>query len=97
MMLDLILIIITSLLSINVVGIANQNGYLNGGFSRAFAGIGGQITSSTYLIQYTNFETFIIGCSKGYVGLAGYAFLASLVLLIVIWVNNLIEYRQAIM
>ena len=97
MMLDLILIIITSLLSINLVGIANNNGYLNGGFSRGFAGLGGQVTSATYLTQYTNFETFIIACSKGYVGISGYLFIGSLALLIVIWVNNLIEYRQAIM
>jgi hypothetical protein len=97
MMLDILIGVITALLSINAVGIASENGYLNSTLSRGFAGVGGQITSSTFLIQYTNLETFLIACSRGYVGLSGYIFIGSLVLLSLVWINNIIEYRQAIM
>jgi hypothetical protein len=96
-MFDLIIGAITALLAINVVGIASSNGYLGGVFSRSFAGIATQITSSTFLVQYTNTETFILACVEGYLGTPGYLFIGSLFLLIIVWVNNLIEYRTAIM
>ena len=96
-MFDLIIGALTALLAINVVGIASDNGYLGGMFSRGFAGVGTQLTSSTFLVQYTNLETFIIACIEGYVGTPGYLFIGSLFFLIIVWVNNLIEYRQAIM
>jgi len=96
-MYDVLIGVLTALLTINLVGIASDNGYLNSTFTRGFAGVGGQITSTSFLVQYTNLETFLIACTEGYLGLSGYIFIASLVLLAVVWINNLIEYRQAIM
>ncbi len=96
-MIEMLLLILTGILSVNIVGIASSNGYLEGAFSRSFAGIGTQLTSATYLTQYTTFETFIYACAQGYVGLAGYIFIASLIFLGIVWITNLIEYRQVIM
>lgn len=79
-----------------MIGSAGDAGYLNGSFQRGFAGVSTQIVSANFLLSYTNFETFIYACADGMLGFSGYLFLASLGLLIIIWINNLVEYRQAI-
>jgi len=96
MMLEGILYISTLLISFFVVGQASSNGFLNGSFTRAFGGLSTQVVSATWLVQYTNFETFIAGCINGQVGITGYFFVLSLAFLLVVWINNLFEYRQAI-
>lgn len=96
-MIELILYILTFLISITVVGGASSAGFLNNGFTRAFGGLSTQVVSINFLYGYTNFETFIRGCLDGQVGLIGYVFILSLAFLIIVWVNNLINYRQAIM
>jgi|DEB0MinimDraft_6_1074348.scaffolds.fasta_scaffold26810_2 hypothetical protein len=96
MMIEGILYISTLLISFFVVGQASDNGFLNGSFTRAFGGLSTQVVSATWLVQYTNFETFITGCIQGQVGVTGYFFILSLALLLVVWINNIFEYRQAI-
>lgn len=96
-MFEIILYIITFLISITVVGGASSAGYLNNGLTRAFGGLSTQVVSINFLYGYTNFETFIRGCLNGQVGIIGYLFILSLGFLMVVWVNNLINYRQAIM
>jgi hypothetical protein len=96
-LIELILYILTFLISITVVGGASSAGFLNNGFTRAFGGLSTQVVSINFLYGYTNFETFIRGCLDGQVGLIGYVFILSLGFLIIVWVNNLINYRQAIM
>ena len=96
-MIDWIIYIITLLISLTVVGKAGDAGYLNGALSRGFAGVSTQIVSANFLFSYTNFESFIRACFDGMLGISGYAFLLSLGTLSIIWVNNLLEYRQAIM
>lgn len=95
-MLEIILYITTLLISVTVVGGAADNGYLNSGLTRAFGGISTQVVSLNFLNQYTNFETFIRGCINGQVGISGYAFLLALGILLIVWANNLINYKQAI-
>lgn len=95
-MLEIILYITTLLISVTVVGGAADNGYLNSGLTRAFGGISTQIVSLNFLNQYTNFETFVRGCINGQVGISGYAFVLALGILLIVWANNLINYKQAI-
>ena len=95
-MFEAIFYITTALISIFVVGSASDGGFLNSALTRAFGGISTQIVSMNFLHQYTNFETFIRGCIDGQVGIAGYFFVLSFGILLVIWINNLFEYRQAI-
>ena len=95
-MIEAIIYISTLLISLTVVGSAGNAGYLNGAFQRGFAGVSTQIVSSNFLLSYTNFETFIRACLDGKIGISGYAFLLALGVLLVVWINNLIEYRQAI-
>ena len=95
-MIEVLLYISTLLISITVVGGAANNGYLNSGLTRAFGGIGTQIVSLNFLNQYTNFETFIRACINGQVGISGYAFILSFGILLIVWANNIINYRQAI-
>jgi hypothetical protein len=91
-----IIYIATLLISLTVVGKAGEMGYLNGAFQRAFAGVGTQVVSANFLLSYTNFETFLRACLNGSIGIHGYAFLLALGVLLIVWINNLIEYRQAI-
>jgi hypothetical protein len=95
-LIDLLIYTATLLISLTVVGGAANNGYLNSAFTRGFGGLSTQIVSVNFLHQYTNFETFLRGCYQGQVGLAGYFFLASFGILLGVWINNLINYRQAI-
>lgn len=95
-MYDWILYISTLLISLSVVGGAAKAGYLNSALSRGFAGVSTQIVSSNFLYGYTNTESFIRACLDGKVGITGYAFILALSILLIVWVNNLIEYRQAI-
>ena len=96
-MIEWIIYISTLLISLTVVGKAGEAGYLNGALSRGFAGVSTQVVSANFLISYTNFETFIRACLDGMIGISGYAFLLSLGFLLIVWINNLVEYRQAIM
>lgn len=96
-MIELLIIIATVLISITVVGRAGEAGYLNGALQRGFAGVSTQVVSANFLISYTNFETFIYACLDGMLGISGYAFLLAFGVLLIVWINNLIEYRQAIM
>ena len=96
-MIEWIIYISTLLISLTVVGKAGEAGYLNGALSRGFAGVSTQVVSANFLISYTNFETFIRACFDGMIGISGYAFLLSLGFLLIVWINNLVEYRQAIM
>lgn len=95
-MIEWIIYIATLLISLTVVGKAGEAGYLNGALQRGFAGVSTQIVSSNFLFSYTNFETFIRACFDGVLGISGYAFLLALGFLLIVWVNNLVEYRQAI-
>jgi len=96
-MIEWIIYIATLLISLTVVGKAGEAGYLNGALQRGFAGVSTQIVSSNFLLSYTNFETFVRACFDGVLGISGYAFLLALGFLLIVWVNNLVEYRQAIM
>jgi hypothetical protein len=96
-MFEIIFYIATLLISLSVVGSASSAGYLNGALSRGFAGVSTQVVSSNFLFGYTNFESFIRACLDGQIGVSGYAFILALGFLLIVWVNNLIEYRQAIM
>lgn len=95
-MIDYVIYFFTAFISIGLVGQAGASGMLNGAFQRGFAGAGAQIVSAKFLLSYTNFETFIRACFEGSIGLSGYVFLGSLGFLAAVWVNNLVEYRQAI-
>lgn len=95
-MFEIIIYILTLLISISVVGGASSNGFLNSALTRGFAGVSTQLVSVNFLIGYTNFESFIRACANGSVGFPGYAFILSLGVLALVWINNLVEYRQAI-
>lgn len=95
-MIEYIIYITTLLLSLTLIGRAGEAGYLNGAFQRGFAGVSAQVVSANFLLSYTNFETFIRACFDGLLGFSGYVFLAALGFLLIVWINNLVEYRQAI-
>ena len=95
-MIEYLIYALTAFIAVGVVGKAGEVGYLNGAFQRGFAGAGTQIVSANFLISYTNFESFLRACYEGAIGISGYVFLLSLGFLSIIWINNIVEYRQAI-
>jgi hypothetical protein len=95
MMFELLFYSVIAIASISVVGSAST--FLNGSLQRGFAGVSTYFVSSNFLLNYTNTESFIRACVDGKVGIAGYAFVLALATLIIVWVNNVVQYRQAIM
>lgn len=95
-MFETIIYIATLLLSLTVVQNAGAAGALNGAFQRGFAAVSTQLVSTKFLLSYTNLETFLRACLDGQIGVIGYLFIGSLATLLIVWVNNLIEYEQAI-
>ena len=93
---EIIIYLATLLISLSVVSSAGNAGYLNGAFTRGFAGVSTQVVSSNFLLSYTNAESFIRACFHGEVGIMGYLFILSMGVLIITWVSNLIEYKTAI-
>lgn len=84
-------------MSLTLVATASKSGLLNSALSKGFAGVSSQVVSSGYLKGYTNFESFLTVCINGDMGLVGFFFLFSLGFLLIVWTNNLIEYKNAIM
>jgi len=83
--------------SVSIVGMAQSSGAFSGSLSRTIAGGTTSIVSSTFLVGYTNLESFISACASGNIGLSGYVFIGGLSALIITWVTNLIEYRKVIL
>ena len=94
---EVLIYLVTLLGSLSIVSSAGSAGYLNSTFQRGFAGVSTQIVSSNFLLNYTNAESFIRACLGGEVGFTGYIFIFSMAVLIITWVSNLIDYKQAIM
>jgi hypothetical protein len=93
---EVIIYLVTLLGSLSIVSSAGNAGFLNSAFQRGFAGVSTQIVSSNFLLNYTNTESFIRACYEGEVGFTGFVFIFSLAVLIITWVSNLIDYKQAI-
>ena len=96
MFIEVIVLMLTSLISISLVGKAWEGGYLGGNLGRAFAGGSLGIVSNKFLVGYTQFESVIGASFRGVLGFSGYFFLAGLSLLILVWITNFIEYRVLI-
>ncbi len=96
MSLVMLLIVGTILGSTSLVSALAKGGFLNSALTRAVAGGSIYFTSSTFLVYYTNFESFLSASANGSLGLAGFVFIGGLVALLLTWVSNLIEYEVAV-
>ena len=91
-----LIIIATILGSTSLVSALAKGGFLNSALTRGVAGGSIYFTSSTFLVFYTNFESFLSASANGSLGLSGFVFIGGLVALILTWVSNLIEYEVAV-
>jgi len=98
-MMDLTIIIYLGaiLTSVSLVGYANSSGAFSGSLSRTFAGGATSLTSSVFLVGYTNLDSFINACASGSLGFSGFVFIGGLSALLITWGANLIEYRKVIL
>lgn len=87
--------ILTAFASIFIVGQIGDT-FLNSALRRGVAGSLVHIGTSTYLISYTNFLSFIDASLKGQIGFPGYLFIISLAILVLIYATNLFKYKVAI-
>ena len=78
-----------------VNSLANQ-GFLNSALTRGVTGGTVALTSSNFLVGYTNLESFISASANGSLGLAGFVFLGGFAALLITWASNLIEYGELI-
>lgn len=95
-MLELVIMILSVLVSITIVDRAAASGFLNGALTRVFAGSSASVATSSFLYGYTNLDSFINACVDGLIGFPGYLFIGSLLFVAAVWTNNLILENQAI-
>ena len=88
--------LVIGIASIFIIGSASQTRFLNSALKRGLAGSTISITSGSIFVNYTNSITFLELASKGQFGWQGYLFLITAGLLVVVWIQNLVKYRQAI-
>ena len=96
MSLVILLFIGTILSSTSLISAAAKAGYLQGALSRTIAGGSATVASSTFLVGYTNLESFINAAYNGSLGFSGYVFIGGLAALLITWASNLIEYEVAV-
>jgi len=92
MSLTVIIFIGAILTSTSIVNGLASNNFLNSGLTRGVAGGSIAFTSSSFLVGYTNLESFISACSNGSLGFAGFVFIGGLLALLVTWGSNLLTY-----
>lgn len=80
------------LTSTSITTAAAKSGFLQNGLLRGVAGGATFITSSSFLVGYTNLESFINASINGYLGVSGFVFIGGLAALLLTWVANFIEY-----
>lgn len=97
MMVNIIVLLITTLISMSIVGKAWEAGAFGGGLGRAFAGGSVGVVSNKFLVQYTQFESLLNASFTGGLGFVGYFFILGTSILILVWISNFIEYRTLIM
>lgn len=88
-----IIILLGSILgSTSIVNGLAESGFLNSALTRSVAGGSIALTSSSYLVGFTNLESFISASANGSLGIAGFVFLGGLVALLLTWFSNLLEF-----
>ena len=96
MMVDVVVVLLSALASISIVGRAATSGLLNGALTRTVAGAGTAFATQEWLYGYTNLDSYVNACLDGTLGLPGFAFVAAILITAGVWINNVIQYRQAI-
>ena len=95
-MLELVIMLLTTLASLTVIDRAAAAGFLQGSLTRVFAGASTSVATTSFLYGYTNLDSFINACLDGLLGFPGYAFIASILFTIGVWVNNIWQVNKAI-
>jgi hypothetical protein len=97
MMIEVLMLLITTLVSMSIVGKAWEVGAFGGNLGRAFAGGSVGVVSNKFLIQYTQFESLLSASFSGGLGMVGYFFIIGTGFLILVWISNFIQYRTLVM
>lgn len=84
------------LVSTSITTQAAKSGFLSNGLLRGVAGGGTFITSGTFLVGYTNLESFITASINGSLGISGFVFLGGFIALLVTWASNFYNYAVVI-
>ncbi len=92
----MLLFIGTILGSTSLVSSASKAGFLNGALTRSVAGGSVSFASSTFLVGYTNLDSYLSACANGSLGFSGFIFIGGLIALILTWVSNLYQYEVAV-
>ena len=91
-----IIVILSVLASTTIVGKAAEGGLFNSALTRTVAGGSATVATQSFLFGYTNLDTYVNACINGSLGLAGYLFIAAILITAGIWLNNIVIWRQAI-
>lgn len=95
-MIENIIYILIAFASVSIIGGVSETTLLNSFLKRAVGGVTVNIGAIGVIQYYTNIISFYLACSQGLLGLSGYVFIFANVLLSIVWANNLVKYRQAV-
>lgn len=95
-MIENIIYLLIAFASVSIIGSVSETTLLNSFLKRAVGGVTVNVSAVGFISYYTNIISFYLACSQGLVGLAGYVFIFANVLLAIVWANNLVKYRQAV-
>jgi len=95
-MIENIIYLLIAFSSVSIIGSVSETTLLNSFLKRAVGGVTVNIGAIGVIQYYTNIISFYLACSQGLVGLPGYVFIFANVLLAIVWANNLVKYRQAV-
>lgn len=90
--LTIILFIGAVLGSTSIINGLAKSGYMKSALTRSVAGGTIALTSSNFLVGYTNLESFISASFNGTLGFSGFVFIGGLIALLITWASNLIEF-----
>jgi len=96
-MVNILVLLITTLISMSIVGKAWERGAFGGNLGRAVAGGSVGVVSNKFLVGYTQFESILNASFTGGLGFVGYFFILGTSFLILVWISNFIEYRTLVM
>lgn len=95
-MIENIIYLLIALASISIIASVNDNVLLNSFLKRGVGGVTVNLGTIGVLENYTNITSFYLACSQGLLGFSGYFFIFANILLAVVWIDNLIKYKQAV-
>ena len=96
-MIENVIYVLIGLASISIIANVSDNVLFSSQLRRGIGGVIVNLGSTMAILNYTNVVSFYKASSTGLLGGSGYLFIVANLLLAIVWIQNLVKYRQVIM